>query len=51
MGKGITSFVNTETIERNRYYFSTSIDIVAFFTTHQLKIRVKIDAFEGKDKK
>ena len=31
MGKGITSLVNTEAIKRNRYYFSTLIDIVAFW--------------------
>ena len=31
MGKEIFSLVNAEAIERNRYYFSTLIDIVAFF--------------------
>ena len=48
MGKEITSLVNTQAIERNRYYFSTSIDIVAFLSTHQLVF--KFDAFKSEDK-
>ena len=46
-GKQITSLVNTEAIKRNRYYFSTLIDPVAFLTTHQLAVRGKIVAFEN----
>ena len=49
MGREITSLVNTETFERNRYYFSTFIDILAFLATHQLTFIGKIDAFESKD--
>ena len=41
--------VNTQAIERNRYYFSTSIDIIAFLSTHQLVFKGKIDAFESED--
>ena len=41
MGKKITSLVNTEAIEKNRYYFSTLMDIVAFLATHQLALRGK----------
>ena len=49
MGKEITSLGNTEAIERNRYYFSTLIDMVTFLVSHQLALRGKIDAFESKD--
>ena len=49
MGEKITSLVNTEAIERNRCYFPTSIDIIAFLTTHQLAFRRKVDAFEYED--
>ena len=49
MGKEITSLVNTEVIEINRYYFSTLIDVVAFLATHKLTFREKIDAFESED--
>ena len=49
MGKKITSLVNTQAIERNRYYFSTSIDIVVFSSTHQLVFKEKNDAFESED--
>ena len=49
MGKKITSLVNTEAIERNRYYFSTLIDILACLEIHQLIYREKINAFESKD--
>ena len=41
--------VNTQAIKRSRYYFSTSIDIVAFLSTHQLVFKGKIDAFESED--
>ena len=41
--------VNTQAIERSRYYFSTSIDIVAFLSIHQLEFKGKIDAFESED--
>ena len=47
MVKEITLLVNTEAIERNRYYFST----LALLVTHQLAFREKIDAFESKTKK
>ena len=49
MAEEITSLVNTEAIERKRYNFSTSIDIVAFLATHQLIFTGKVDAFESKD--
>ena len=51
MGKKITSLINTEAIERNRYYFFTLIDIVAFLGTHQLAFRGKIDVFQSEDKR
>ena len=51
MGKEITSLVNTEVIEINRYYFSTLIDVVAFLATHKLTFREKIDAFESEDER
>ena len=51
MGKEIIPLVNKEAIERNRYYFSTLIDIVAFSATHQLAFRGKIDALESKDER
>ena len=41
--------INTQAIERNRYYFSMSIDIAAFLSTHQLVFKGKIDAFESED--
>ena len=47
MGEEITLLVNTEVTERNRYYFSILIDIVAVLATHQLAFRGKIDAFES----
>ena len=47
MGKEITSSVNTKAIERNRYHFSTLIDIVAFLAIHQLAFRAEIDAFKS----
>ena len=47
MGNKITPLVNTEAIERNRYYFFILIDIVAFLATYQLAFREKIDAFES----
>ena len=47
MATEITSLVNTEATERNCYYFSTIIDIVAFFATRQLAFRLPIDAFEN----
>ena len=47
--KKITSLVNTVAIEKNRCYFSTLIDIVAFLAIHQLAFRGKIDAFESED--
>ena len=46
MGKEIFSLVNTKAIERNRYYFSTLIDVVAFLAIHQLAFKGKIDAFK-----
>ena len=49
MGKDIVSLVNTEAIERNRYYFFSLIDVEAFLDTHQLVFREKIEAFESKD--
>ena len=49
MGREITSLVNIEAFERNRCYFSTFIDILAFLATHQLTFKEKIDAFESKD--
>ena len=51
MGKKITSLVNTVAIERNCYYFSTLIDIVAFLATHHLAFRGKKDAFESEDER
>ena len=41
--------VNTQAIERSRYNFSTSIDIIAFLSIHQLVFKGKIDAFESED--
>ena len=49
MGKKITSLVITEAIQRNRYYFSTLIDKIAFLATHQLAFKGKIDTFESKE--
>ena len=46
MGEEITSLINTEPIEKNRYYFPTLIDIAA---AHELVFRKKIDAFESED--
>ena len=51
MGKEIISLLNTEAIERNRYYFSTLIGVVAFSATLQLAFRGKIDAFESEDER
>ena len=42
MGKEITSLVNSEAIERNRYYFSTEINIVTFMATDQLAFEEKL---------
>ena len=50
IGKEITSLVNTQTIERSRYYFSTLINIVAFLSIHQLVFKRKTDAIESEDK-
>ena len=50
MGKEITSLVNTEAIKRNRYYFSTLIEIVAFLSACQLAFREEINAFKSGDK-
>ena len=49
MCKEIALVVNTEAIERNRYYFATLIDVVVFLATHQLAFRGKIDTWESKD--
>ena len=46
----ITSLVNIEAIERNRYYFSTFlIDLIPFLATLQLAFKRKIDVFESED--
>ena len=47
----ITSLVNTKAGERNRYYFSTLIDVVTLLATHQLAFRGKIDVFDSKDER
>ena len=49
MGREDTSLVNIKAFERNRYYFSTLIDILTFLATHQWTFKEKIDAFESKD--
>ena len=49
MCKEIALVVNTEAIERNRYYFATLIDVVVFLATHQLAFRGKIDTWESED--
>ena len=36
-------------MKRNRCYFSTLIDIVAFLATHELAFKEEIDAFESED--
>ena len=50
MSKETTSLVNAEAIERNRYYFSILITIVAFLAIYQSAFRRKIDAFESEGK-
>ena len=51
MGQEIISLVNTEAIERNRYYFSILIDIVALLAAHQLAFREKLTHIKAKTKK
>ena len=50
MGKKITSLVITEAIQRNRYYFSTMIDILIFWPLINLHSEKKSTHLKAKTK-
>jgi len=50
LGQEISTLVSSATIERNRFYFSTLIDIAAFLAIHQLAFRGRSDAFASTEK-
>ena len=48
--KWLRKLPHYSTIERNRYYFSTLIDIAVFLATHQFALRGKLTYLKAKTK-
>lgn len=45
--KEISTLLNADQIQRNRYYISAIIDVVEFLVSNQLPLRGKIEVFEN----
>lgn len=46
-GTETSTLVKTKRLDRNQYYMSSIIDILAFLATHQLPLRGTLDAFDS----
>ena len=47
MGKEISTLVNAEQLQRNRYYLSSIVDVIEFLTVNHLPLRGDHDAFDS----
>ncbi len=45
--KEISTLINTDQLQRNRYYLSAIIDVVEFLAVNQLPLRGDHDAYSG----
>lgn len=46
-GKEISTLLNAEQLQKNRYYMSSIIDIIGFLGENQLPLPGKLDAFDN----
>lgn len=46
-GSEVSTLVNTDQLNRNRYYVGSLIDVVVFLAENQLPLRGKLDAFDN----
>ncbi|KAI2645227.1 Zinc finger MYM-type protein 1 [Labeo rohita] len=46
-GKEISTLLNADQLQKNRYYVSSIIDVIGFLVENQLPLRGKLDAFDN----